>query len=204
MERTKYVTKKIRINDHANVMHNTKNWRKRNFSGMPDDYSRENVYEEILDGKKIYKRSFIVELKDNDPDYMYGDDILRIQDVVDDGWKVKVSKPREEGDEPRFFLKVTVKFKTESEIEAERIAEENGEDNQFKRRDPKIRLVIGDKTTELTKYNVGDLDDLYIENAKVLINPYNNRNGGVSAYLSAIQIEARDLAFVDSESDFFD
>lgn len=199
-----YVTKKIRINNNAHLMHNVQNWRKRNFSGLPDDYSRENSYEEILDGKKIYKRSFIVELKENDPDYLYGNDPLVIQDLADDGWNVKVSKPQDEDDPLRYFLKVTVRFKTDSEIEAERLAEANGEEVRFKRNDPKIRLKVGENETELDKHNVGTLDDLYIENARVLINPYNNRNGGVSAYLSALQVEGRSVANpFDETEDFF-
>jgi len=203
-----YVTKKIRINNNAIIMHNVKGWRKRNFGGVPDvdnRYFRENAYEEILDGKKIYRRSFIVELKENDPDYIYGNDPLVIQDLVDDGWNVKVSAPREEGDSPRFFLTVNVKFKTEEELEAEKQMEERGEEVRYRRTDPKIRLKVGDNETDLDKHNVGDLDDLYIDNARVLINPYNNRNGGVTAYLSALQVEASALrSSNDDVDDFFE
>ena len=202
-KRENYVTKKIRINNNAHLLHNIRNWRRRNFSGMPDDYSRENSYEEILDGVKVYRRSFIVELKDGDPDYLYGDEQLHIQDLVDDGWNVKVLAPREEGDDPKFFIKVNVKFKTDSEIEAEELAERSGEEIKFRRTDPRIKLKVGENETELDKRNVGTLDDMFIENGKVLINPYNNRNGGVTAYLRALQVEAREFVAPEEDS-FFD
>lgn len=98
-----------------------------------------------------------------DPDF--ADELER------DGWNVKRLPPREDGDEPLCFLQVKV---------------------TFGKVPPKIVLVNGrSKKQMLDEKTVGILDWIQIENADLIIRPFNydfNGHSGTKAYLSTLYV----------------
>ena len=84
-----------------------------------------------------------------------------------DGWNIKQLRPREEGEEPEFYMQVKVNF--------------NG-------RPPKVVKIKRGKPIELDEDSVSNLDDADIEHVDLIINPYQwNVNGksGIKAYLKS-------------------
>ena len=82
-----------------------------------------------------------------------------------DGWNIKQLRPREEGEEPEFYMQVKVNF--------------NG-------RPPKVVKIKRGKPIELDEDSVSNLDDADIEHVDLIISPYKwNVNGksGIKAYL---------------------
>lgn len=82
-----------------------------------------------------------------------------------DGWNIKQLRPREEGEEPEFYMQVKVNF--------------NG-------RPPKVVKIKRGKPIELDEDSVSNLDDADIEHVDLIISPYQwNVNGksGIKAYL---------------------
>lgn len=94
--------------------------------------------------------------------------------MSDLGWYVKRKDPYREGDDPIFFIEVTVSWKL---------------------RAPDIKLTSYDGVmTRLTEETVGILDTVDIANATVEINPNNwNVNGktGCKAYLYELNVTAK-------------
>ena len=88
-----------------------------------------------------------------------------------DGWNVKRLAPREEGDEPLCFISVKV---------------------VFGKVPPKIVLINSNTRKQtLGENSVGILDWIQIENADLIIRPYNYEFGGKSgtkAYLSTLYV----------------
>lgn len=88
-----------------------------------------------------------------------------------DGWNVKRLAPREEGDEPLCFISVKV---------------------VFGKVPPKIVLINSNTRKQtLDENSVGILDWIQIENADLIIRPYNYEFGGKSgtkAYLSTLYV----------------
>ena len=166
------VTNSIRIRN-ANIFHG----RYRNFAGRPTQFDR------IEEGKEVYTRTFCVELKDNDPDYEYGDDILKIQNLIDDGWNVKTLIPREEGDEPINYIQVKV---------------------QFGKVPPKICQRSSKGEDDLDEVTISSLDWAEITDAKMIIRPYNYAPGKVSAYLKTLFVTISDNKYGDDFYDFDD
>lgn len=60
------------------------------------------------DGKSTDK-FFNIELVDGATNMTYGRNPLSIDELIDDGWNVRETKPNKDG-ETRFFIKVLVKF----------------------------------------------------------------------------------------------
>ena len=91
--------------------------------------------------------------------------------LEEDGWNVKRRAPREEGDEPLCFLSVKV---------------------VFGKVPPKIVLVNGNSRKQtLDEKTVSILDWVPIENADLIIRPYNyefNGKTGTKAYLSTLYV----------------
>lgn len=102
-----------------------------------------------------------------------------------DGWNVKTLVPREEGDEPTPFLRVTVSYKN---------------------RPPKIVLITSTSRTHLNEESVSVLDFADIKLVDLIVRGYRwevNGKTGTSAYLQTmfITIEEDELERKYSTSD---
>lgn len=117
----------------------------RNFAGREGMYNREG------------DRNFCV-LLDHDT----------AQKMADDGWNIKVLKPRDEGDEPQPYLQVSVNFKG---------------------RPPRVVMITSRGRTTLREEDVEVLDWADILQADLIVRPYEwavNGKTGIKAYLQSI------------------
>lgn len=125
----------------------------RNFSGRESKYNRAG------------QRNFCVYI--DDPEYA--------QQLIDEGWNVRVRPPREEGEAPRYYIQVAVSF-----------------DNI----PPTIYMITKHKKTRLDEESVAALDFAEIRNVDLTIRPYNwiiqegtkNEKSGVKAYLQSMYV----------------
>ena len=120
----------------------------RNFSGEGSKFNREG------------DRNFSVII--DDPEIA--------DELVAQGWNVKIREPREEGDDPFIHLPVKVKF--------------NG-------RGPRIYLVTGNRQNELDEESVSVIDNLDILGVDLDIRPYDwevNGKTGRTAYLHSMRV----------------
>ena len=98
------------------------------------------------------------------------DDPAVADELVAQGWNVKIREPREEGDNPFIHLPVKVKFNE---------------------RGPRIYLITGDRRNELDEESVGILDNVDIISVDLDIRPYDwevNGKTGRTAYLHSMRI----------------
>lgn len=100
--------------------------------------------------------------------------IIPEQEIADEmianGWNVRIKAPREEGDRPFMYLPINVKFN------------ENG---------PHVYLKSGDKINILDEETVGMLDHIRIASVDLDVAPYNwemNGRDGISAYLRSMKV----------------
>lgn len=94
------------------------------------------------------------------------------QQLISEGWNVKIKPPREdvEDDSPFMFLPVKVKFNN---------------------RGPAAYLQSGDSVTRLNEETIGMLDDIDIASVSMDLRPYDwevNGKVGRTAYLQAINV----------------
>lgn len=90
--------------------------------------------------------------------------------LIEDGWNVKIKDPREEGDTPFMFLPVKIKFNE---------------------RGPHVYLTSGKSFNRLTEETAGQLDDVKIVSCDMDIRPYDweiNGKCGRTAYLQSINV----------------
>ena len=98
------------------------------------------------------------------------DDPAIADELVAQGWHVKIREPREEGDNPFIHLPVKVKFND---------------------RGPRIYLITGDRRNELDEESVGILDNVDIISVDLDIRPYDwevNGKTGRTAYLHSMRV----------------
>ena len=98
------------------------------------------------------------------------DDPAVADELVAQGWNVKIREPREEGDNPFIHLPVKVKFND---------------------RGPRIYLITGDRRNELDEESVGILDNVDIVSVDLDIRPYDwevNGKTGRTAYLHSMRV----------------
>lgn len=125
----------------------------RNFSGRESKYNRPG------------QRNFCV----------YIDDPQDAHRLIDDGWNVRIRAPREDGEEPRYYIQVAVSF-----------------DNI----PPTVYMLTKRKKVKLDEESIDTLDFAEIHNIDLTIRPYNwiiqegtkNEKSGVKAYLRTMYV----------------
>lgn len=127
------------------IMENAK-IRFRNFSGRPDEFTREG------------DRSFALVIDDED----------LANKLKEDGWNVRMRMPKNDGEDPWYYLKVKVNF------------------GGFP---PKIVEVTSRNRVSLNEETVGILDSAELKSVDVEISPYHWEIGGrsgITAYLKTM------------------
>ena len=138
----------------------------RNFSGKEGKYNRpgDRNFGVILDDPKL------------------------VEQLNEDGWHVRILKPREEGDEPRYWLPVKVSFDHVP---------------------PRVFLVTKKAKTPLDEESIETLDYAEIRMVDLTIRPYTwevNGKTGVKAYLKTMYVTIEEDEFGDKyarEEDLF-
>lgn len=137
----------------------------RNFSGKETKFNREG------------NRNFCLILDGAD----------EANEMIHKGWNVKTLRPREDDDEPIYYIQVAVNFGGNSQ--------------------PKIFLVTRNGKTPLDEETVGLLDSAEIHNIDLTIRPYFwevNGKTGIKGYLRSmyVTIEEDEFAAKYSEEEY--
>lgn len=128
----------------------------RNFSGKEGKYNREG------------DRSFCV----------FIDDANMAQEMAEDGWNIRVLRPRDDQEDPRHYVSVAINF------------------NFWKK--PEVYLISGRSKTLLDEESIGVLDGADITNVDLVIRPRQWDDDGrprIKAYLQEMYVTIEQSRF---------
>lgn len=106
------------------------------------------------------------------------DDAAQAQEMAEDGWNVKIRKPRDEDEEPRYYIQVAVNY------------------NFYKK--PEIYRIINGRKFLLEEEDLGQLDSDDILSADMVIRPRiwdDNGTTRIKAYLSEMYVTIQQSRF---------
>lgn len=152
----------------------------RNFAGAPSKFNREGDRNfAVVINDMVRSIDDVQKLKDNgwkDDEIFVNEDTAVVPATViadrlaSEGWNIKIRDPREEGDDPFIFLPVKIKFND---------------------RGPRVYLVSGNNTNNISEDMVSMLDNIDIITTSMDIRPYDwdvNGKTGRTAYLQVIEV----------------